>query len=207
MNSDYVARLKSHIACARVNDAASFRVLRNIIDSDEVLRCMTDGGYVSPDTGKLTVGSQPFNYFARIGHGKPNFAPQLGVSEGFVICHKTAEHCEHYDDPEYKKGAMAGPDENGPGHVFLTTTNLDWKYFNVAVIDDVDFLLSMKREALKYVRARNWKNYGLFFHCFPLNSVQSLHLHVVNLDRAGTHYEKKWFKNLHVDDVLAVLDR
>tara|TARA_Y100000389_G_C17385582_1_gene476838 strand:- start:366 stop:812 length:447 start_codon:yes stop_codon:yes gene_type:complete len=85
------------------------------------------------------------NYFARIGHGKPNFAPQLGVYEGFVICHKTAEH---YDDPEYKKGAMAGPDENGPGHVFLTTTNLDWKYFNVAVIDDVEIRAREKVEQL-----------------------------------------------------------
>ena len=45
MNSDYVERLKSNMACARVNDATSFRVLRY----------MKDGGYVSPDTGKLTT--------------------------------------------------------------------------------------------------------------------------------------------------------
>lgn len=202
-----LSRLKSNIACARVNDARSFRVLRETVKRDEVFEYLVDGGYVDGDTGRLTTGSQPFNYFARIGSGKPNFAPQLGVSNGFVICHKTAEHCEHYDDPGYKKGAMAGPDENGPGHVFMTTTDLSWKYFNVAVIDDADFVMSMKNEALKYVKARNWNNYGLFFHCFPLNSVNSLHLHIVNLDKTGTHYSKKWFKNLHIDDVLDVLSR
>ena len=46
---------------------------------------------------------------------------------------------------------------------------------------------------------------GSFFHIFPHNSVQSLHLHVVDLDATGPTYEALKCKNMLAEDVLAVL--
>ena len=46
---------------------------------------------------------------------------------------------------------------------------------------------------------------GLFFHVFPHNSVQSFHLHIVDLDATGPTYEVMKYKNMPAEDVLAVL--
>ena len=46
---------------------------------------------------------------------------------------------------------------------------------------------------------------GLFFHVYPHNSVQSFHLHIVDLDVTGPTYEVMKYKNMPAEDVLAVL--
>ena len=46
---------------------------------------------------------------------------------------------------------------------------------------------------------------GLFFHVYPHNSVQSFHLHIVDLDATGPTYEVMKYKNMPAEDVLAVL--
>ena len=48
-------------------------------------------------------------------------------------------------------------------------------------------------------------NTGLFFHVYPHNSVQSFHLHIVDLDVTGPTYEVMKYKNMPAEDVLAVL--
>ena len=48
---------------------------------------------------------------------------------------------------------------------------------------------------------------GLFFHCYPLCSVNSLHLHIVDLSETGPTYEAFRFKNLSMDMVLTALDK
>jgi hypothetical protein len=46
---------------------------------------------------------------------------------------------------------------------------------------------------------------GLFFHVYPHNSVQSFHLHIVDLDVTGPTHEAMKYKNMPAEDVLAVL--
>ena len=46
---------------------------------------------------------------------------------------------------------------------------------------------------------------GLFFHVYPHNSVQSFHLHIVDLDVTGPTYEVMKYKNMPAEDALAVL--
>ena len=48
---------------------------------------------------------------------------------------------------------------------------------------------------------------GLYFHCYPPCSVNSLHLHIVDLSEVGPTYEACRFKNLSMDMVLEALDK
>ena len=47
---------------------------------------------------------------------------------------------------------------------------------------------------------------GLYFHCYPLCSVNALHLHIVDLSEVGPTYEACRFKNLGMDMVLKALE-
>jgi hypothetical protein len=46
---------------------------------------------------------------------------------------------------------------------------------------------------------------GLFFHCFPYNSVPSIHMHIVDLGATGPTFEDQRHKNLPFAAVRAVL--
>ena len=48
---------------------------------------------------------------------------------------------------------------------------------------------------------------GLFFHCYPYCSVNSLHLHIVDLSETGPTYPVFKHKNLPMNSVLAALDK
>ena len=48
---------------------------------------------------------------------------------------------------------------------------------------------------------------GLYFHCYPHCSVNSLHLHIVDLSKTGPTYEACRFKNLSMDMVLTALEK
>ena len=48
---------------------------------------------------------------------------------------------------------------------------------------------------------------GLYLHCYPLCSVNSLHLHIVDLSEVGPTYEACRFKNLSMDMVLTALEK
>ena len=48
---------------------------------------------------------------------------------------------------------------------------------------------------------------GLYFHCYPHCSVNSLHLHIVDLANTGPTYDACKHKNLCIDDVIEGLER
>lgn len=190
----------------RVNDERSFSRIRELLPSGKVNEFLYNEGFID-DNGQLTTGIKPFNAFARYAsNAMTNNAPQYGISQEFMICHNRPENDSEWNDPTSKRGSMAGPDANGPGHVFMTCKNLHWTNFNIITIKDVSFLRRMKENAEKYAEARGWNNYGLYFHCFPLNSVQSLHLHIVNLDTTGPHFKTQQVKNLAIDDAIVILN-
>ena len=47
---------------------------------------------------------------------------------------------------------------------------------------------------------------GLYFHCYPLCSINSLHLHIVDLSEVGPTYVACRYKNLSMDMVLKALE-
>lgn len=90
-------------------------------------------------------------------------------------------------------------------HKFLSPKNLDWETFNVLTLtpSHLPLLKDMKKVANLYAFENSIKNFGLFFHCYPFNSVNTLHLHIVNLD-----VDKKFLNktnNLKIDDVINYL--
>ena len=48
---------------------------------------------------------------------------------------------------------------------------------------------------------------GLYFHCYPHCSINSLHLHIVDLSETGPTYEAHSHKNLSMDMVLTALEK
>ena len=169
----------------------------NVIDDDDI----------------LTTGAAPFNIFARLvtGATKNNVDQSLlgEYSDRFMVCHNRPENDANWNNPNFHGASMAGPDAYGPGHVFITTKNLGYNKCNILPIildNDVRFIGDMLLAAIKYTVNRNWKNPGFYFHCYPHNSVQSLHLHVLNMDTIGPTFKTQAHKNLNVYDVLSVME-
>jgi hypothetical protein len=161
----------------------------------------------------LTTGVGPFNVFASMVTGDtPNKVDQslLGKhTDKFMLCHNRPINDEKWDDHTFDGGSMAGPDENGPGHVFITTKDLHVDKFNVlpiVLMKNITFLRELLEAALEYTSNRGWSNPGFYFHCWPLNSVQSLHLHVINRDRLGHMFYKKRHANLSIYDAINMLE-
>lgn len=92
-----------------------------------------------------------------------------------------------------------------PRHKFLVPRIFSWESFNVLTLDKNHLYLieEMKEMGIKYGRENKYKELGLFFHCYPYNTVHCLHLHIVDL---FSHPEVKTkTNNLDIDIVLKVL--
>merc|ERR1719311_963074 len=48
---------------------------------------------------------------------------------------------------------------------------------------------------------------GLYFHCYPHCSINSLHLHIVDLSKLGPSWDVMTFKNLHINFVIYALEQ
>lgn len=167
-------------------------------------------------TGKsetvLTTGTKPLNMFARYAsHAIKNSVDQTIIEKymtDWMVCHNKPANDMNWNI-KHKFSAMCGPDNKGPGHVFITTKDLDWKKFNVLTIilsKNVDFLLKLKEVANEYVEQRGWKKAGMYFHCFPHNNANSLYLNIVNEDKRyiGHMYHECKYKNLPLDVAIKV---
>ena len=207
---EYIARSKN-MRINTVGDYHDARIIMNTIGLDKLYHHLASEGYV--EDGLLTPYKGPMNVFAKYAFDLiPNPVPQhalLNHQNEFVIVHNRKSEDDNWNNVDAKGGSMAGPDDNGPGHVFMTTTNLDWHLFNVLSFGmkqtDLELLERMKEAATMYATSRGWRRVGFYFHCFPLNSVQSLHLHIVNLDKVGVHFYRQQKKNLPLDAVIIEL--
>jgi len=105
-------------------------------------------------------------------------------------------------------------------HRLLVTRSTNWKRFNVLTMGlgsdiksfeaDIEFLEKMRNAAKHYIEQTrekfDWpvesKDIGLFFHCFPQNSIDVLHLHIVDI---STTPVKLSYKNLDINLVIEEL--
>lgn len=174
-------------------------------------------GFVDPDA-KLTTTAKPFNPFARMAAGvmsQPDMEKeQLGLGTfdaRFQVCKNLPENDEQWasDDPHW-----IGKASMSYRHRFLTTKDLHWKWFNPLVFGLVDgdlaaaiaFLKDLRCAAVTYTRSMGWSNQlGLYFHVFGHNSVNSLHLHMVDLSQVGPTFNHLAYKNCSLEAVIAVI--
>ena len=209
-------------AVRRLAGAAAGRAARALLREvgvESVESELEQGGYVA--SGMLTTGTKPFNVFARLVSGamaQPEMAAANALLDGpaaerFLLACNRKENDEHWHSsaPEWLgKAAMS------QRHRFLLLRDLDWSWFNALVFgmrdgaqlaEAVATLEAMREAALSYTRADGgWStSVGLYLHCYPLNSVQALHLHIVDLAAVGPRYKHLSHKNLSLDAVLTVL--
>lgn len=211
-----------------IKDAASFRGARRMVTEElggtgtlkeELLR----SGFIDP-LGNLTTGTRPFNIFARVAAGvmqQPGMDKEqeyLGeFQEYFMVCSNRPENDEHWDSDDKE---WVGKASMSKRHRFITSKDLHWQWFNALVFGlvpeskggagrgkAIDLVQAMRDAAFHYTKhAPGWsRKVGMFFHVFGHNSVNSLHLHVLDMECVGPtfwHYE---YKNCPLDVVLKVL--
>ncbi|CAJ1362071.1 unnamed protein product [Effrenium voratum] len=144
----------------------------------------------------------------------------------YIIANNLPANDAHWDSED---PAWVGKASMSKRHRFLIRRNLHWRWFNALIFgmmddqemvypaskcchDAVSEIKMMKEAALTWVKgvreAEGWShNVGLFFHVYGHNSVNSLHLHVVDMDFVGPSFHAQKFKNLPMDDVLSVLEQ
>jgi len=178
--------------------------------------------------GKLTIGEgSPFNLFARIGGGdKPGEEPTMSQPEcaasndllskearrHYVVCCNLPKNDENWWSTAKEWVGTASMSKH---HRFLTVRDLNWRWFNAVSFgigggDELRFAITRMQEVLAtakaFAEAEKWSsNVGFFFHVYPHNSVQSFHLHMVDLAVTGPTYEVMKYKNIPAEEVLAVL--
>lgn len=212
-----------------LRDASTFREARRMLTEQlggtlALFEELARAGFVDRDTKKLTTGTRPFNVFARLASGvmvQQDMVPDqhlLGeYASKFTVCSNLKDNDDHWDseDPAWKgKASMSRK------HRFLTTKNLHWSAFNALTIglvpeeegglsmqSGIRMLEEMKEAALTYTKkAEGWSdNVGLFLHVFGHCSVNSLHLHILDMNATGPTFLALNFKNCPLDAILKVL--
>ncbi|CAK9018393.1 unnamed protein product [Durusdinium trenchii] len=144
----------------------------------------------------------------------------------YIVANNLPANDAHWDSDD---PAWVGKASMSKHHRFLIRRNLHWRWFNALVfgmLDENDMvyphgqccreavaeLNMMKDAALAWVAGvrseEGWsENVGLFFHCYGHNSVNSLHLHVIDMDYIGPSFHSQEFKNLPLEEVLKDVDR
>jgi len=219
----FATAMQSSPPAANAADFALTRAkMRSLGGAAALLSHLQEGGFVAD--GKLTTGTKPFNVFARVGGGvmtQPGMEAEnaaLGAaSERFVIACNRPDNDEHWAsaDPEW-----VGKASMSQRHRFMTCRDLSWQWFNVmsfglegdaaSLRTAIEMLEAMQAAARVFAqKTPGWSadpaRLGMFFHCYPNNSVNSLHMHLVDLSATGPSFAHLAPKNLPLADVLHVL--
>ncbi len=146
------------------------------------------------------------------------------ASKHFMVAKNLPEHDQNWNN--YEK-ASQGNASMSLRHRFLIPRDPKWSNFNVLTIgltndvhslrSGIEYLKYMKKTAQDFVERERqlydqdpnqaWSsNVGFYFHCFPFNSVQYLHLHIVDLNHTGPAFNYMQFKNLSIDSIIKQLE-
>lgn len=212
-----------------LKDASSFREARRLLIEElggyKTLREeLVRSGFVVDATGNLTSSPNPFNIFAMIVQGKveqPGMKEEnelLGeLKDQFMVCCNRPVCDEHWDseDPEW-----LGKASMSRFHRFLTTRNMHYQWFNAlafgivppsaggaSLFEALAEVERMKAVALSYAsKMVGWSDQiGLFVHVFGHNTVNSLHVHILDMKALGPSFWKMEFKNCPLDAVIKVM--
>lgn len=146
------------------------------------------------------------NYFANVVEQRINAPGDI-----FVPNLKINDDNWNNDDPEW-----IGKASMSRFHKFMLPKSLEWYNFNVLTlgivtgteIEALELLNHMEIQSLKYayeVGGLQPYEVGLYFHCYPNNSIQMLHLHILDITALGPTWEALNYKNLSLNDVRNVI--
>ena len=174
---------------------------------------------------------KPFNPFTRIAMGLDSQGLAMEAENALLSEQHRAKYrvaCNRKQNDDFWASSDTAPSKGFPnGHVgsasmakrhrFLLVKDLSWETFNVLTFglgaerrakeQALAALEDMRDAALSFTRgAAEWSaNVGLFFHVYGHNSVNALHLHIVDLDATGPSYVAQAHKNLSLETAMQVL--
>jgi hypothetical protein len=161
------------------------------------------------------ISNEPSNNpFAKILSGKMEnpCKDKLNNTKYVLFQNKTEndEHWENSNDEWLGKASMSKK------HKMLCPVYDHWSNFNVLTLGmseefglkkAIEELNDMEMISIDYTKERGWSNnVGLYFHCYPFNSIMTMHLHILDLNTVGPSFKKLEYKNLKLDDVRKVLN-
>lgn len=169
--------------------------------------------------GENSMISSKKNPLAKImaGEIKVGYSLSILADNGFseyvdkyFIAKNTPINDENWLNPEH-----AGKSSMSLHHEFLLIKDLKWDLFNAltfalsndtSVQEVISMLEEMKKVATNYAKKLfHTDNIGLFFHVYPSNSVQSLHLHILDMDNLGPSFYALQHKNMPLDLIIEQL--
>lgn len=149
------------------------------------------------------------NIFAKFisGEIKPFYGDDHENDE-FFLAKNLPENDKHVHDTSKEWLGKASMSET---HLFIVPRDLsDWTLVNGLTLGlenpvaALDMLIKMKKYGS--TKVPNGHTPGFFLHIMPFNSIQLLHLHVIDMNTIGPSFEELSFKNLPLDAMMAVLE-
>lgn len=155
--------------------------------------------------------------------------PDSTWRDKFFLARNLAINDQNWDNPNKKSSASMSR-----YHRFLILRDLNWQTFNVLTMTRKHVLLleemancarhvavheinAMETKNIdaenQNIDAENRKEYnyikhrdiGIYFHCWPHNSVNALHLHIVDKRYLGPAFHYHAWKNLPLDEVITAI--
>ena len=211
-------RASEPVSCTAAEFAAARSRLRNC-KFDALTALLSDAGVVFR-SGRLNPTHNVFSRIcSRVTVDERAKAMNAPLSSTPFVAAYNRPACD--DNWESSEAEWVGRASMARRHRLLLLDSPDWTFFNAltfgmptdatdydAIRAAITMLESMRAAALALVAHEgDWPpdKVGLYFHVFPYNSVQSLHLHVVDLGATGPTFAALAYKNLLLDDVLKVL--
>jgi hypothetical protein len=170
----------------------------------------------SPDTERVG-GRLPFTFFTVMDNANATDQQLIPVNirRKYIILRNKPELGGTGYNNKWKMNAKKNPDASmSAHHQFVGVKAMDWDKFNALTFGMGE--CGSNKKVLKMLDelqeiANNWakkrripkKYLGCYFHIYPFNSVQSLHMHMVDIRKE--HRGVAWSINKHKNMPLEIL--
>ena len=169
-----------------------------------------------PATGRL-----PFTFFTVMNraNGEDQQLIPEDLQDKYIILRNKPEFGGSPDttDTEWETAKTNDTASMSKHHQFVGVKAMDWDKFNAltfgygqgGAIKSLEMLNELEEIATAWATARGIPpaNLGCYFHIYPFNSVQSLHMHMVDTraDNKGAAWNVNKHKNMPLDEVRRYL--
>ena len=170
------------------------------------------------DSNKVNVSQIPFTFLKLIDKVSPEDPSQFPIPKHIRSKYAILKNRPEFGgigphDPHWKTAKTNPKASMSAYHQFIGVRDPHWSLFNVLTFgEDPDFqspeaVLEMLNNfeiiAQKWAATNGVKELGCYFHIYPFNSVQSLHMHMVDIhhSRLGAAWMECQESNLPLSDV------
>lgn len=194
-------------AVRKCNTADDLRSLRKLLRSYGIDQFKQELIALQVLTPEGSISDQK-NIFAKFltGAVKPWYGDAHDHNEWF-LARNLKENDEHVYDTSKEWLGRASMSET---HLFVVPRDLsDWTLINGLTLglENPAKALSMLEDMRRYgaTKVPSGHQAGFYLHITPFNSIQLLHLHVIDMDALGPSFDELSFKNLPLDAMIEVL--